>query len=80
MEIFPRFKYERSSLLWMNDILRWWFFFVDFALIIAIHHTEMISFIKLFSCHSVFPAAAHAVGVYVFCCLIILVLSFNVVD
>ncbi len=35
-------------------------FLVDFVLIIAIHHTEMISFIKFFSCHSVFPAAAHA--------------------
>ncbi len=53
---------------------------VDFALIIAIHHTEMISFIKFVSCHSVFPAAAHAVEVLCFCCLIILVLSFNVVD
>ncbi len=55
-------------------------FFVDFALIIAIHHTEMISFIKLFSCHLVFPAAAHAVEVLCSCCLIILLLSFNVVD
>ncbi len=35
-------------------------FLVDFVLIIDIHHTEMISFIKFFSCHSVFPAAAHA--------------------
>jgi len=44
----------------MNDILRWWFSLADFFLIIAIHQIEMISFIKLFSCHSVFPAAAHA--------------------
>ncbi len=29
------------------------------------HQIEMISFIKLFSCHSVFPAAAHAVEVIV---------------
>ncbi len=45
-------------------------FLVDFSLIIAIHHVEMISFIKLFSCHSVFPAAAHAVEVPCFCWLI----------
>ncbi len=31
-----------------------------FFLVIAIHRIEMISFIKLVSCHSVFPAAAHA--------------------
>ena len=31
-----------------------------FLVVIAIHRTEMISSIKLFSCHSVFPAAAHA--------------------
>ncbi len=28
--------------------------------VIAIHRIEIISFIKLVSCHSVFPAAAHA--------------------
>ena len=33
-------------------------FLVDFALISANYHTEMISFIKFFSCHSFFPAAA----------------------
>jgi hypothetical protein len=51
-----------------------------FALIIAIHHIEMISYIKFFSCHSVFPAAAHAVEVSCFCRLNILFLSFNVFD
>ncbi len=35
-------------------------FLADFSVVIAIHRIEMISFIKLFSCHSVFPAAAHA--------------------
>jgi hypothetical protein len=42
--------------------------------------TEMISFIKFFSCHSVFPAAAHAVEVLYLSCLIILVLGLNVSD
>jgi hypothetical protein len=31
-----------------------------FSVVNAIHRIEMISFIKLVSCHSVFPAAAHA--------------------
>ena len=35
-------------------------FLTDFSLVIAFHKIEMNSFIKLFSCHSVFPAAAHA--------------------
>ncbi len=35
-------------------------YLVRFLFLIAIHRIEMISFIKLFSCHSVFPAAAHA--------------------
>ena len=43
----------------------------DFSLIIAIHQIEMISFIKLFSCHSVFPDAAHAVEVSCSCWLIL---------
>jgi hypothetical protein len=34
------------------------------------HQIEMISFIKLFSCHSIFPAAAHAVEVSCSCWLI----------
>ena len=42
-----RLKYERSSLLWMKE---YWGgdFLADFALIIAIHQIEMISFIKFF--------------------------------
>ncbi len=55
-------------------------YLVDLALIIAIHHIEMISFIKVFSCHSLFPAAAHAVEVLCVCCLIMLMLSFSVFD
>jgi hypothetical protein len=35
-------------------------FLVDFALIIAIHHIEMISFIKFFPVIRFFSAAAHA--------------------
>ena len=34
------------------------------SVFIAIHRIEMTSFIKLFSCHSVFPAAAHADKVF----------------
>ena len=73
-----RLKYERSSLLWMKE---YWGgdFLADFALIIAIHQIEMISFIK-FSCYSLFPAAAHAVEVLCVCCLIMLMLSFSVFD
>ncbi len=55
-------------------------FLADFVLIIAIHQIEMISFIKFFSCHSLFPAAAHAVEVLCVCCFIMLVLSFSVFD
>ncbi len=35
-------------------------FLVRYLAVIAIHRIEMISFIKLFSCHSFFLAAAHA--------------------
>ena len=55
-------------------------FLADFALIIAIHQIEMISFIKFFSCHSLFHAAAPAVEVFCVCCLIMLMLSFSVFD
>ena len=55
-------------------------FLADFVVIIAIHHTEMISFIKFFSCHSFFPAAAHAVEVLVFVAWFKLVLNSNVFD
>ena len=71
-----RLKYERLSLLWMKE---YWGgdFLADFALIIAIHQIELH---KVFSCHSLFPAAAHAVEVLCVCCLIMLMLSFSVFD
>ena len=47
---------DRSSLLWMGDILMWCFPCI-FVSISANYHIEMISFIKFSSCHSVFPAA-----------------------
>jgi hypothetical protein len=45
---FSAFKYERSSFTMDERYFEVVAFLVDFALIIAIHHTEMISFIKFF--------------------------------
>ncbi len=39
-------------------------FIAAFSVVIAFHRIEMISFIKLSSCHSVFFAAAHADEVF----------------
>jgi len=55
-------------------------FLVDFALIIAIHHTEMISFIKFFPVIRFFLLQRMLGEVSCFCCLIKLVLNFNVFD
>jgi hypothetical protein len=55
-------------------------FLVDFALIIAIHHTEMISFIKLFPVIRFFLLQLMLGEVSCFRYLIKLVLDFNVFD
>ena len=62
----------------MNDILRWWFSLADFFLIIAIHQIEMISFIKLFPVIRFFLLQLILGRVSCFCCLINMVLNFNV--
>ena len=55
-------------------------FLVDLALVIAIHHIEMISFIKFFPVIRSFLLQRMAVEVLCVCCLIMLMLSFSVFD
>jgi hypothetical protein len=53
---------------------------VDFSLVIAIHQTEMISFIKLFPVIRFFLLQLMLGEVSCFFCLFNLVLNFSVVD
>jgi hypothetical protein len=69
----------------MNDILGWWFswgggFLVDFALISANYHTEMISFIKFFPVIRFFLLQRRLGEVLCVSCLLKLALNFNTFD
>ncbi len=77
---FSAFLYERSSLLWMNDILRWWFSCSFFFNKCYFHHTEMISFIKFFPVIRFFLLQRRLSEVLCLCCLIKLLLNFKSFD
>ena len=55
-------------------------FLVDLALVIAIHHIEMISFIKFFPVIRFFLLQRRLGEVSCLCCLIKLTLNFNTFD
>jgi hypothetical protein len=61
----------------MSEVLRWWFS-CTFSVIFAIIKIEMISFIKLFPVIRFFLLQLMLGEVSSFCCLINMVLNFNV--